>query len=59
MVAIPEQGRLEEVSLPRLLMDLHTAHFGGALTLSREHIRKRFLFQKGSAVFAERAVVCW
>jgi tetratricopeptide (TPR) repeat protein len=34
-------------------MDLHTARFGGALTLSRARIRKRFLFQKGSPVFAE------
>jgi len=53
MVAIPEQGRLEEVPLPRLLMNLHDARFHGALSLTRERVQKRFLFQSGSPVFAE------
>jgi len=53
MVAIPEQGRLDELPLPRLLLDLHAARFDGALTLSRDRIGKRFLLQRGSPVFAE------
>lgn len=53
MASIPEQGRLEEMPLPRLLLDLHLAGFGGALTLSRDRIGKRFLLQKGWPVFAE------
>jgi tetratricopeptide (TPR) repeat protein len=53
MVAVPEHGRLEEVSLPRLILDLYRARFGGALALSRERVGKRFLFQRGVPVFAE------
>ena len=53
MVAVPEHGRLEELPLPRLLLDLHQARFGGALTLSRDRIGKRFLFQEGVPIFAE------
>jgi tetratricopeptide (TPR) repeat protein len=53
MVAIPQQGHLEELPLPRLLLELHTARFDGALVLSRDRIGKRVLFQQGSPVFAE------
>jgi tetratricopeptide (TPR) repeat protein len=53
MVAVPEHGRLEEIPLPRLLLDLYRARFGGALTLSRDRVGKRFLFQEGVPVFAE------
>ena len=53
MTHLPQQGRLEERSLPRLLLELYQAGFGGALTLSRERTGKRFLFQKGCPVFAE------
>ncbi|MDP6244383.1 MAG: hypothetical protein QF462_13760, partial [Myxococcota bacterium] len=53
MVSIPEQGRLDEVPLPRLLLDLHRAGYGGALTLSRNRTGKRFLLQEGWPVFAE------
>ena len=53
MVAIPEQGRLEETSLPRLLLDLHRARFEGTLGLRRERMEKSFLFQEGVPVFAE------
>jgi tetratricopeptide (TPR) repeat protein len=53
MVAIPEQGRLEEHPLPRLLLELYRARFGGALTLSRDRVGKRFLFREGVPVFAE------
>jgi tetratricopeptide (TPR) repeat protein len=53
MVAIPEQGRLEETPLPRLLLDLHRARFEGTLSLRRERMEKSFLFQEGVPVFAE------
>jgi tetratricopeptide (TPR) repeat protein len=53
MVAIPEQGRLEEKPLPRLLLDLHRARFEGSLELKRERMQKTFLFQEGVPVFAE------
>jgi len=53
MASLLHQGRLDEVPLPRLLLDLHMTGFGGALTLSRERTGKRFLFQKGWPVFAE------
>ena len=35
MVAIPEHGRLEETSFPRLLLDLYRARFSGTLMLTR------------------------
>jgi tetratricopeptide (TPR) repeat protein len=53
MVAVPEHGRLDEIPLPRLLLDLYQARYGGALTLSRDRVGKRFLFQEGVPVFAE------
>ncbi len=53
MVAIPEQGRLEEIPLPRLLLDLHRARFEGSLELRRERLEKTYLFQEGVPVFAE------
>ena len=52
-MAIPEQGRLEELPLPRLLLDLHRARFEGTLELRRERLQKSFLFQEGVPVFAE------
>jgi tetratricopeptide (TPR) repeat protein len=53
MVAIPEQGRLEETPLARLLLDLHRARFEGTLELRRDRMQKTFLFQEGVPVFAE------
>jgi tetratricopeptide (TPR) repeat protein len=53
MVAVPEHGRLDEAPLPRLLLDLYQARYSGALTLSRDRVGKRFLFQEGVPVFAE------
>jgi tetratricopeptide (TPR) repeat protein len=53
MVAVPEHGVLDEIPLPRLLLDLYQARFSGALTLSRDRIGKRFLFQEGVPVYAE------
>jgi tetratricopeptide (TPR) repeat protein len=53
MVAIPEQGKLEELPLPRLLLDLYRARFEGSLELRRERMQKTFLFQEGVPVFAE------
>ena len=53
MVAVAEQGRLDEKPLPQLLLDLHGVGFSGALMLSRERVGKRFLFHQGAPVFAE------
>ena len=53
MVAVPEHGRLDEIPLPRLLLDLYRARYSGALTLSRDRVGKRFLFREGIPVFAE------
>lgn len=53
MVALAEQGRLDEIPLPRLLLDLNRAGFGGALHLTRERVAKRFLLQAGVPVAAE------
>ncbi|MGI9590337.1 MAG: DUF4388 domain-containing protein, partial [Myxococcota bacterium] len=53
MVAIAEQGVLEEQPLPWLILELHRAGWSGALLLSRERTGKRFLFQNGIPVYAE------
>lgn len=53
MVAIPEKGSLKETPLPRLLLDLHSARFDGAVRLHRERLEKTFLFQQGIPIFAE------
>jgi tetratricopeptide (TPR) repeat protein len=53
MSQIPEHGRLDEMPLPRLLLALAGERFGGAVTLSRERIGKRFLFREGLPIFAE------
>jgi tetratricopeptide (TPR) repeat protein len=52
MVAIPENGRLAELSLPRLLILLHDADFSGCLKLAKHSIQKSFLFASGGAVSA-------
>ena len=48
MDSVPEQGRIEELPLSRILLQLEGARFGGALSLSRERVSKRFLFQDGA-----------
>jgi len=53
MEKIPEHGRLDETPLPRLLLGLQRQHFGGAVTLSRERVGKRFLFRDGLPIFGE------
>jgi tetratricopeptide (TPR) repeat protein len=53
MAGLPEQGRLDDVPLPRLLLELHRQGFGGTLMLSRDRVGKRFLFHEGVPVFAE------
>ncbi len=53
MEGLAEQGRLEDLPLPRLLLELHRHGFGGTLTLSRDRVGKRFLFHEGVPVFAE------
>ena len=53
MVAIPERGDLQETPLPRLLLDLHRAHFNGSVRLLRDRADKQFLFQEGVPIYAE------
>jgi tetratricopeptide (TPR) repeat protein len=53
MVAVPEHGRLEETSFPRLLLDLYRARFSGTLMLARDRVGKRFLLHEGVPVYAE------
>jgi tetratricopeptide (TPR) repeat protein len=53
MVAIPEQGELQEQPLPWLILELYLSGWSGALLLSRARVGKRFLFQEGIPVYAE------
>jgi len=50
MAAIPDTGRLEEISLPRLLVDLYRAQFDGRVELGRQRVEHTFLFASGVAV---------
>lgn len=53
MAAIPDTGRLEEISLPRLLIDLYRAKFCGRVELGRRRVEYAFLFASGAAVGSE------
>src|SRR5262245_4817683 len=53
MVAVPEHGRLEETSFPRLLLDLYRARFSGTLMLAPGRVGQRFLLHEGIPVYAE------
>jgi Flp pilus assembly protein TadD len=55
MAAIPDTGRLEEISLPRLLIDLYRARFDGRVELGRQRVEQTFLFASGVAVGCESA----
>jgi len=46
--AIPEQGRLTDVSLPRLVLGLLQMRFDGTLELTRARSCKSFVFGEGS-----------
>ena len=48
----PQHGNLEQLSLPRLLIELYSARFTGRLELRRDRVVKGFLFQNGAPVFA-------
>jgi len=50
MAALPDTGRLEEISLPRLLVDLYRAKFDGRLELGRQRVEYTFPFAAGVAV---------
>jgi len=49
----PATGTLDQVPLPRLLLDLHLERYAGALLLEREGVRKRIVFDEGAPVLAE------
>jgi len=53
MGSIPEKARLDEIALPRILLDLLGERFSGAITLSRYKVGKRFLFQQGVPIYSE------
>ena len=53
MESVPQRGSLEETPLPRLLLQLYGARFGGALHLARERLEKSFRFQEGLPITAE------
>jgi len=53
MAAIPNNGRLEETSLPRLLLDLYRAQFDGRLELGRQRVEHTFLLASGAAAGCE------
>jgi len=53
MAAIPDTGQLEEISLPRLLIDLYRAQFDGRVELGRQRVEHTFLFASGAAVGCE------
>jgi tetratricopeptide (TPR) repeat protein len=53
MATFPERGSLEETPLPRLLLLLLRARFGGTLCLTRERLEQSFRFQEGLAITAE------
>ena len=53
MAAIPDTGRLEEISLPRLLVDLYRAQFDGRVELGRQRVEHTLLFASGVPVGCE------
>ena len=53
MAAIPNTGRLEETSLPRLMVDLYRAQFNGRVELGRQRVEHTFLLASGIAVGCE------
>ncbi len=53
MAAIPDNGRLEETPLPRLLVELYHANFQGRLELGRRRVEHAFLLTSGAAVGCE------
>jgi Flp pilus assembly protein TadD len=53
MAVIPDNGRLEEISLPRLLVDLYRAQFDGRVELGRQRVEYTLLLASGAAVGCE------
>jgi len=53
MATIPDTGRLEEIALPRLLIDLYRAQFAGRVELGRQRVEHTFFFTAGAAVSCE------
>jgi len=53
MGALPDQGSLADHPLPRILVELHKRRFDGILSLRRDRVEKRVLFQGGAPVMAE------
>jgi tetratricopeptide (TPR) repeat protein len=53
MSTLPNQGRLEETPLPRLLLQLYAQKYRGALRLQRDRIAKCVLFSEGAPVALE------
>lgn len=50
---VPESGRLAELPLPRILIDLYASRFDGRLELTRARSQKTVIFQDGAPVGSE------
>ncbi len=53
MGPVSESGRLQDHSLPRLLLALYAERFTGGLSLERARVAKRILFHEGVPILAE------
>ncbi|MGE4653346.1 MAG: DUF4388 domain-containing protein [Myxococcota bacterium] len=53
MVAIPQQGPLQDAGLAELLLTLEREGFGGSVQLTRGRLYKTLLFRDGAPVYAE------
>lgn len=53
---IEDQGSLDRVEVPRLLLSLHRARYTGALTLERGRVSRRVWWREGDIVFVRSNV---
>jgi curved DNA-binding protein CbpA len=53
MKSLPDSGNLSETPVPVLLLKLSSAHFTGALSLTRNRTTKRVLWRDGAPILAE------
>ncbi len=53
MPAVPEEGQLTTLPMPRLLLGLWREQYAGTVTLSRDRIEKQIMLREGIPVFVE------
>jgi hypothetical protein len=51
--SIPERGVLQEIPLPRILIELYVAGFDGSLQLTRDNVEKEIGLRSGAPVTSE------